>query len=159
MYRIKSITYVLKCLGMISLSAAIKPDRNQGKQCKSLLYDVQFKAANLHRIIVSSQNFHVYIVQACKLPQKAPPFSPPKEIKYHHSQDTGAEIIHHGKRPQCQIKNHNQKTNQPGQPPLFLPFHLFYNGNGKQSNQKRPENILMKRINNRAAVEKIKRNF
>ena len=104
MYRIKSITYVLKCLGMISLSAAIKPDRNQGKQCKSLLYDLQLVVSNLDRIVVAAEDLEIDVIQADQLTCKAPPFAIVEEVENQYGYDADSEIIDHGNGSKQQVK-------------------------------------------------------
>ena len=155
MYRIKSVANILKCFGMIPLLAAVQPNRNQCQQCKPLLHHFYFISCNCYCVKIAAKNLNIEHRQTHNLPEQAPPVPLMEKIKRQHHQDSCAKVIYHRNRSEDIIAKQDYKDAPPCHPWLFECFCLLTCQNGKQTDQKSPQHVLMKRIKNRASINQI----
>ena len=159
MYRVKGIAEPLKPLGVKALTPPVQPDGDQRQQRQTLLQQLELVSKQSYRIEQPAQHLRVDIVQADKLSQEIPPSPAPEEIEDQDRQHTRAIVICHDYIARQEPGCHRRQRDRPHDPRLAGPFCPFYQTDDQQRDQKRPDHILVERVNSAPLVLKVKRDL
>ena len=159
MYRIKRVAGILKRLAVVSLPPAVEPDGHEREQCKPLLADLKLQSEKLDRENLSSDERHIDPIERRDLPEQLPPLSAAEEIEHKHRQNAHAVIIYHAERAERKAQHRDRNASQKIEPCLPLFPHGLHRPNAEKADEQRPDDILVHRVEPRAAVHQVKGNF
>ena len=121
MGRVKEVAERSESPAVPALPPPVEPDGNQRRQRQPLLDDLDFKAGDRDRIVVSAQYMDVQNIQADQLTEQALHIFLPEEVEHQRRQHARAVLIRHGpvaqQEPQ-QDQGRGQQHRRNGPEPL-----------------------------------------
>jgi len=157
--RIEGIVQPPKSFIVGTLLAAVQPDGDQRQHGQSLPHQEEGVAEQMDLIGKAAEDLNVDIGQQQRLTQEAPPFSAPEEIEYQDHQKAAIEVIHHGQQTQNVGKAYGDKPHQNSAQALAAEPRLFIHVDQEDAQQEGKQDILVERIDQRAARYQIERQF
>ena len=159
MHRVKRVAGVLKRPRVVALAAAIEPYRDQCEEGEALLTQLDFGAEDVHGIHQTTEELDIDPVQGEELAQEAPPLPTAEEIENEHREHAGSVVIHHAEGAEHGTEHHNQRYRQHVERHLLLLPRLLHPMDAEKTEQQRPDDVLVDRIEPGAAVHEVKRNL
>ncbi len=152
--RVKGVAEILEPLSMIPLPPLVQPNQRQGQHRKSLLRDFESEHGNEDR----RNKECIQDNQENELHGKTRGRPLAEKIKHQHHQDAGAAVIRRQGLAQKEPK-HNPDNQHHLEPLAGVTAVLFRRPHQKESNQERPEDVLMGKVHQPPAAHQVKRRF
>ena len=159
MHRVEGVAGVLEWLTVVALAAAVEPYRNQGEEGEALLTQLDFGAKNVYGIHQTTEELDIDPIQGEELAQEAPPLPTTEEIENEHRENAGTVVIHHAEGAEHCAEYHNQRHRQHVNSDLLLLPRLLHQMDAEETEQQRPDDVLVDRIEPGAAVHEVKRDL
>lgn len=112
MHRIEGVAGVLKRPAVVTLAAAVEPDRDQCEEGEALLTHLDLGAEDVHLIHQTTEELDIDPVQGEELAQEAPPLTATEEIENEHREHAGSVVIHHAEGAEHGTERHDQNHGQ-----------------------------------------------
>lgn len=159
MHRVEGVAGVLERLAMVALAATIESDRNQGEKGEALLTQLDFGAKNVYGIHQTTEELDIDPIQGEELAQEAPPLPSTEEIENEHREHAGTVVIHHAEGAEHCTEYHDQCHRQHVERHLLPLSRLLHQMDAEETEQQRPDDVLVDRIEPGAAVHQVKRDL
>ena len=159
MHWIKRVADVLERLTVVALAAAVESDWDQGEEGEALLTQLDLGAEDVHGIHQTTEELDIDPIQGEELAQEAPPLPVTEEIENEHREHAGAVVIHHAEGAEHSTEHHDQHYGQYVERPLLLLSRLLHQMDAEETEQQRPDDVLVDRIEPCTAVHEVKRNL
>ncbi len=144
---------------MVALATTVEPDRDQREEGEALLAQLDFGAEDVHGIHQTTEELDIDPIQGEELAQETPPLPTAEEIENEHREYAGTVVIHHAEGAEHGTEHHNQRHRQHVKRPLLLLPRLLHQMDAEETEEQRPDDVLVDRIEPGAAVHEVKRDL
>lgn len=154
---IERIAKIPEGFAVVPLPSAIEPDGNEREERKPLLAELKLQAEEREGIELPTEQLHIDPVERGGLCGKLPPPPPAEKVKGEHRPDTGTVVIHHAEQTEDIAQQDHEHADRHIEPFLPLFSCAFHHADAKQTEEQRPDDILVEGIEPGAAVHQIER--